>query len=409
MMSRICLLVVVGALLNGAHAQLILNEGNCVGPNGRWIEHDTSKPYEGFDYGVIPHSMNNNSPIAPVNPGNPFNDVDSSMPGVQMELPNGWTGDTGFARISENGGDWIELVVTQDFADLRGYTLYWENDDNGNGVVGDGADERGIIRLSNDAFWSQLRAGTIITISEDIQFAEVRDGYPLAPPNSNIHNTGFFYDLSTDLAFDPIGVGTPAMPEEDGDWHVHLWLNEGGVTPYFVSGADLRVDNDNWRMWIFDSTNLDPVSDKVTGLVQSAVGESAPGWGANTGAGGVNSQELVACLADIDPNATITAADYEDVDFSTFGRPNLYNMATEATLDGVQDFSPARAWLAMTLNGDSDYDGDVDADDRMRHFDNYTGPDGATDLPWAAGAVDGDGDIDLRDTSLLQADYTGSL
>jgi hypothetical protein len=393
-------------------AQLILNEANAVGPNGRWIDHDTAKPYEGFDYGVISHSLNNNSPIAPVDPGNPFPVVNALDP-VQTTLPNGWDGTTGWARILENGGDWLELVVTEDNADLRGYTLYWENDDNANGVVGDSPAERGIIGFTQDPFWAQLRAGTIITISEDNIFFEIRDAYPLGPPNTNVHATGFNYDLETDLSFDPIGVATQLDPIsffDDRDWHVHLWLDEGTTvnigqdTQYFRAGSDMRVDNDGWRMAIYDATNPDPIADRNTGLVQGLVGETAPGWGAATGAGGVNSRELITLVAD--PVSNLTAAVYEDVDFSTFGRANMFNDASEATLDGVQDFTALWAWVPLLATGDSDFDNDVDMVDLDRSIAAFTGPGGATTIPWSGGSFDGDGDADNTDILLAAANYT---
>jgi hypothetical protein len=392
--------------------QLILNEANAIGPNGRWIDQDTAKPYEGFDYGVVPHSMNNNSPIAAVDPGNPFPVVNALDP-AQETLPNGWAGTTGWARILENGGDWVELVVTEDNADLRGYTLYWENDDNENGLVGDAPDERGIVGFTQDPFWAQLRAGTIITISEDNLFFEIRDAYPLAPSNTNVHATGFNYDLGTDLSYDPIGVATQLDPISffgDRDWHVHLWLDEGTTvnigqeTQYFRAGSDIRVDNDGWRMAIYDATNPDPIADRETGLVQGLVGETAPGWGAQTGAGGVNSRELIALVAE--PVSNQTTRLYEDVDFSTFGRANLFNDVSEATLDGVQDFTALWTWVRLLTTGDSDFDNDVDMADVDASVAAFTGPGSATTVRWSEGSFDGDGDADNTDILLASANYT---
>ena len=395
-----------------AQAQLILNEGNAVGPSGLWIESDLAKPYEGFDYGVIPHSGNIESPLDPVSPGNPFPDVDAAEPGVQTELANGWTIETGWARIAENGGDWIELVVTEDFTDLRGYWLYWESDENDNGVVGEDDTERGYVRLTNDPLWAALRAGTIITISEDDSAAEVRDGFPLAPPGTHVHDTGYVYDLSTDTHFDPIGVRTledALLDTYAGDWTIHLRLDEDVTvdqlmdTQWFKGGSDLRVDNDDWRLWIFDATNPGPVSDKTTGLVQSAIGESSPVWGDISGGGGINSQEIITLV--FSPVSGLSAAYYEDVDFSSFGRPNVYNAGTEATPDGVQDFSLLWEWLATILPGDTNFDSEVDFADARTTLGNLTGPGGADDLPWSGGSFDGDGDGDLLDVVALQRSF----
>ncbi len=397
------MVVAAGVLLVGlacsANAQMILNEANCVGADAKWVDDGgTSKPYEGFDYGAVPYSYS---------AGNPFPaDVDSGTPGNQTTLPNGWDGSTGFARIEGNGGDWAELVITQDHTDIRGWTLYWENDDTPNGTVGQDNDERGYVTFTNNAVFADLRAGTIITISEDSSVDEVRDGYPGSQPGSNPTDTGYDYDLSTDTSFDPIDGG-------NGDWWMHFHLDEsvtgdidnpGSDTDYFKAGSDIRVDNDDWRMWIFDDQWTVPAegsfpSDGDTGYVQGPVGESAADWGDNTGAGGVNSQELVNLV--VDPASGLTAADYEDVDFSTFGAPNMFNDQTESTLDGVQDFSTLRDEVLYSL-GDFDLDHDVDVNDLLVWQGGFGIPSGATG---ADGDADGDGDVDVNDLLAWQGNF----
>ena len=344
--ASLAVLLTVGA--GNAKAQLLLNEANAVGiGTDSYIEADTAKPYEGYDYGVLPHSGNNEPPYS-ANPGdtlgNPFPaDVDTGTAGNQTTLPNGWTGMTGWARIKYNGGDWMELVVTEDHTDLRGWTLYWENNDNNFGI-GFTADDRGFIKMTNDPVWANLRAGTIITLSEDSYAYEIRDGYPLAPEFSYEHDTGYAYDLRTNTGFDPF--------DGNNDWHIHFHVDEdytddGIATRWFEGYSDIKVDNDDWRMAIFDASNTtlaDQVNqvasrddlDLTTGLVGGFVGESAAGWGG----GGVNNQEVITYRGD--PSGTSDVGDYEDVDFSTFGTPNLYNNSTETTLDGVQDFSGIR-------------------------------------------------------------------
>ena len=127
-MKKVYLIGALTTLLTSqASAQLILNEANAVGITASNNYLQDGEVYEGYDYGVIPYSGNSNPPTAGVNPGNPFPaDVDSGTAGLQTTLPNGWDGSTGWARIQENGGDWLELVVTSDLTDLRGYTLYWK-------------------------------------------------------------------------------------------------------------------------------------------------------------------------------------------------------------------------------------------------------------------------------------------
>ncbi len=357
-------------LLTGkTQAQLILNEANATGAD-QFVDVDTDKPYEGFDFGIAAYSGNDNSEIDPIQPGNPFPlDVNNNPNVTQTTLPNGWdrSQPTGWARIEGNGGDWMELVVTQDHTDLRGYTLYFENDEDFDFVTGENPDERGFIKFLHNKDFADLRAGTIITISEDDSVNEIRDQYS-ANPNFALfppHDTGFDYDLSSDPSFDPFS---------GEDWHMHFHVDEsrtdiGLPTEYFDAFSDAKVDNDEWTLYIFDATNTaaqaeaeDPqvgtVSDLTTGLVQGPIGESQPDWGQNTGAGGVNNQELLNLLAD--PADGTTSADFEDSDFSTFGRPNLYNVATEDTLDGAQDFSNLRDPVLSgthdwTANGTADF------------------------------------------------------
>jgi len=396
------LLLTVGAG-GSAHGQLILNEYNAVS-DSNYLDTDSSKPYEGYDFGVVP---NQSSPV------NFPADIDAVTAGNQTTLPNGWdrADPTGFGRIQGNGGDWIELVVTEDFTDITGWTLYWENDDTdtsgndapiGDDIIGSHPGERGFIRFSNDPVWTNLRAGTLITISEDASIPEI-DG--------NGTSTGNHFDLSTDTSFDPVGNGTPDNPGDDADWHMHFHLDEsqtdnGVATDYFKAFSDIKADNDKWRMYIFDQTN-DAIEAQAEvdggfltgttltqGLKQAAVGESAPGWGDNTGAGGVGGDEAGALVTD--PTTGATAADYEDIDWSTFGAENMFNVATEDTLDGVQDFSSLRAWLNAITPGDADLDGDVDLDD-LTILGTFFGGSGT----WTNGDFDATGQVDLDDLTIL--------
>ena len=339
-----------------ACGQLILNEASAVGDD-QFVQTDEDfacdKAYEGYDFGVHPYSGNSNGVFDPV-PGNPFPaDIDNSdnvfdpvsMACIDADpettLPNGWSlkQATGFGRIQSNGGDWMELVVTDDHTDLRGYTLFWENDDNIDLAIGTNPEERGFIKFTDNEAFADLRAGTILTISERDSVAEIRDKFPddvefnLGGPDP--HDTGHVYDLSTDDSFDPYSAD---------DWHVHFHVDEsltdnGIATEYFEGFSDVKVDNDWWQMTIFDSTNTavveeaeDPgvmtISDLTTGKVQETVGE-IPNLVS------VNNQEMLT-LRDDPTDATVS--DYEDVDWSTFGSPNLYNDNTESTLDGRPEF-----------------------------------------------------------------------
>ena len=66
--------------------------------------------------------------------------------------------DSFFGRVAGNNGDWIELVVITPGLDIRGYRLEMEDD---NGTAGQ-------LEFSDDLIWSDLAAGTLITIAEEI-------------------------------------------------------------------------------------------------------------------------------------------------------------------------------------------------------------------------------------------------
>ncbi|MEM0915694.1 MAG: hypothetical protein AAGK09_13955, partial [Planctomycetota bacterium] len=409
-------------------AQILINEANTVGagnpPDPDFLDDgDATKPYEGWDYGVVPSSGNQTYP-----------DVDASTVPVETSLGNGWNTSTGWGRINANGGDWLELVITSDQHDFSGYTIYWENADT-SPAIGNTPDDRGAIKFTNNGFWSSLRGGTIVTISEQSSVDEVVDSNPaLGEANITTSDTGFNYDLSTDLSYDPIGNRTKAAVVADvnantfqaHDGHVHLHLDEsqtdnGITTDYFVGFSDIKVDNDNWRAAIFDETNTDLTPEVVespgdrasldlsTGLVASStggllpgfIGESTPDWGDNTGAGGVGSDETAGYLADITADQFGDTADYEDLDFSSFGRPNVYNDASETTPDGVQDFSGAYTWLQDIVEGDTDYDGDIDTADITTTIGNFTGAGVGVGEGWADGNFDGDGDVDTADITTV--------
>ncbi|MBA2320329.1 MAG: CotH kinase family protein, partial [Deltaproteobacteria bacterium] len=94
-------------------------------------------------------------------------------------------GDTALGRLAGNGGDWIELVVTEDGTDLRGWRITME----------DRIGPAGEISLSDDPLLADLRAGTLLTIAED---------------------------LPEDAAYDPDG----------GDWRFHLRAGADGSGRY---------------------------------------------------------------------------------------------------------------------------------------------------------------------------------
>lgn len=226
--------------------------------------------------------------------------------------------DTFFGRVMGNGGNWIELVVVQDHLDLRGYQLLWaENDSESNGAdiwYGDGDWSQGIITFSETAaLWSDLRSGTILTISEK-EDLDTEDylGNPV------------YFDLSTDISFDPFA----AIP----DWTIHISTRDeiNNTQPLVttvtnVDGddpGDFSVGRDDWQLTISDGSSS----------VFGPVGEAISGWGG----GGINDSEVGRLEAD--PSALISLDDYDDATSSTFGSENEWGGT-------YQNFDDLRGWV----------------------------------------------------------------
>jgi hypothetical protein len=220
-------------------------------------------------------------------------------------------GDTYFGVVQGNGGNWIELVVIADHLDIRGWTLEFQNADppppppencNAGTVIFEAAYD----------IWADLRSGTIITVAEE---------------------------LPDDLSYDPAG----------GDW----WINahhEGGAVNHTNC---FKVDNDNWRMRIWDGaiTCTDPEAPPVvctgvgpTVVIQDWVGEGQSLWGSGGSVGndevGKLEQDPSAAAATTEPQAP----NYNDGVSSTFSSENRWSGGTQ-----TQDFSALRGLLGIPV------------------------------------------------------------
>lgn len=239
--------------------------------------------------------------------------------------------DTYFGRVMGNGDNWLELVVVENVADLRGYELlWWEDDGDGNGTdvwdparVADNASQ-GKIVFSDVPLWSNLRAGTIITIS-DKQTVNTTDGYTGLPVS---------FDLSTDTSYNPAA----------GDWWIHVSSRQEAVEaiPLVTTLTNVTADpagafsvgNNDWELRITDGTTT----------VFGPVGEAIEYWDG----GGINSEEVGKVEAD--PSASITISAFRDGTSSTFGSPNVWSSGAH-----TQDFSalrvpePAAAVMLVSL------------------------------------------------------------
>lgn len=198
--------------------------------------------------------------------------------------------DTYFGRIQGNGGDWIELVVVADHLDIRGWML----DICDGGVCGN------LLVFTNDIVWSDLRAGTIITVAED---------------------------EPTDLSFDS-GMG---------DWWMNVQAHDGGTGTY-ITASNFPVNHNDWKMTIHD---------ELGSLVFGPIGEHVPVdpvAGCFPPQDDLNSGEIFrleqAPSALIDPCLN-TLNDWEDGVISTFGSPNAWNGgAAVQSFDSLRNLAP---------------------------------------------------------------------
>ena len=163
---------------------------------------------------------------------------------------------------------------------------------------------QGTITFANHPLWADLRAGTIITLSENTSAAT--------------------FDLSTDTSFDP----------GNDDWWIHVSTQgeAGGASPLVTTAINVdgdpagsfTVGKSNWELTIVDETGA---------VVSGPVGEAVPGWD-NGGVGSGETGRL-----ETNPNMPITLDDYDDAAYSSFGLPNVWSDYTKS-----QDFSELRAW-----------------------------------------------------------------
>ncbi len=188
-----------------------------------------------------------------------------------------------FGRVLGNGGDWFELVVTADHLDMRRWGL---------DIYESGSFDE-TLRLTNHSIWSDLRIGTIITISEDV---------------------------ADDISYNPIYDPLDSLA---GDW----WINvqaATGASGLYIEGTNFPVNNNDpgWQLIIRDA-----VGAVMFGPVGEGVIPNGPG---------VNNMEIFRLEAN--PSASITPlSNYDDGrSLSTFGAPNRWG-------NTVQDFSELRS------------------------------------------------------------------
>ncbi|MAT81232.1 MAG: hypothetical protein CMJ29_06250 [Phycisphaerae bacterium] len=341
---------------------IVLTEYNAVGSD-KWLANPNGSAYEG--------------------PGG-----ENAVDPVTGEVVD--NADTYFGRVQGNGGDWFEFVITVDNLDVRGWQIYWaeldETDANGvdyfwdgigSGYGVDASIPHGIITFSESAAWSNLRAGTVLTISEN----------PL--------------DIAaTDLSFDPC----------NGDW----WINGNTLdSEYFTTVTN--VTNDGEGPGNFDCGNdsmIIAVFDADGNMCMSWTGEGSDDWGG----GGVNSREIM--RLEQDPDSNTAAFDfYDDGKQSSFGSANRWSDAftdcrTYGSIESVRaDVIDECGCTAIILNeynavGNEDFlnggDGVADEDGEFAS-DTYFGRQLANGGDWFEMVVIQDG-LDMRGMILTWAE-----
>lgn len=225
---------------------------------------------------------------------NEYNAVDSNdfLNGgnASADDDGGRASDSYFGRVRGNGGDWFELVVIKDHLDIRG----WQLDIYENKIL----DET--LVLTANPIWQDLRAGTIITVSEDVP---------------------------SDVSYNPAA----------GDWWINVQANNNGDGLY-IEKSSFPVSATNWQLRI---------RDKAGQIVFGPAGEGI------SPVSGVSGTEIFRLEAD--PDATITAAstDYDDgADFSTFGAPNRWASQGLGKLRSVVTPAAGASLKVLAPNGD---------------------------------------------------------
>jgi hypothetical protein len=196
--------------------------------------------------------------------------------------------DSYWGTVTGNGGDWLELVVTENHLDARGWQLVLTDQTGGPGET------QTTLVLSNDPLWSDLRSGTLVTISED---------------------------LPDDPSFDPA----------TGDWWINVQASDGSTGTY-ITAQDFTVSNNDSQLTILD---------ELGATIFGPVGE---GIAPQSGVGG---DEVFKLEEDPSPFVTPFSA-YNDGSSSSFGGPNRFASGTL-----VQDFDSLRCGgqACAELNG----------------------------------------------------------
>ncbi len=194
----------------------------------------------------------------------------------------GRASDSFFGRVQGNGGDWFELVVITDHLDMRNWTLDIYTD----GVL----DET--LMLTDHSIWSDLRSGTIITVSEDVP---------------------------SDISYDPAG----------GDWWINVQANDNADGLY-IEASNFPVDSSNWQLCIKNAAGT---------VIFGPAGEGI------SPESGIGKTEIFRLEADPSDLITPFSIDYDDgSELSTFGSPNQWG---QQNFGGLRTLNPPFSTLTL--------------------------------------------------------------
>lgn len=201
--------------------------------------------------------------------------------------------DSYFGAIPGNGGDWFELVVTgtgvaSSTVDLRGWTIE---------ILGSGPPET--LVLSDDPYWSNVMAGTILTFTED----DSLNG----------------------------GLDTVIHKESLRSSKGYVWSNIWIHDPVFINqtasviGNGISIDNNN--TWF---TIRNPTGTVVLGPCGEGIASDHDALGYPTTLVSVSSTEVLALRTNPAPTVDPLFGDYTDQSSSSFGSPNIWSSGTKS-------------------------------------------------------------------------------
>ena len=220
-----------------------------------------------------------------------------------------------------NGDDWFELVVTADHVDMRGWEFVVVNCTLCDSPP-DSVEESFSLTLSNDSVWSDLRRGTILTISEDLH-SNVDQYHP------EVGN--WWLNIKADCANQYVSVACidPPCPPEDANW---------------------KVSNNDWQLTIKNASGIGVFGPAGEGIRWTCDGGTNDGEACDPDTpdcpGGGDCQKVKVGSDEVfkleeNPSASVSpTSDYFDGQSSTFSQPNVWQGSSQ-----TQDFASLRAVL----------------------------------------------------------------